>query len=178
MPAQNTPLQSPRQLDQIAGWPVGIVNDRLFVFGVGEVSYFFLASAITLRLIDAEGISSVRYDEKTVYMRTYDGRTYRTGYATLASLYPHLDERVFVWVNRSLIVNRRSIRIADFGRQRIQRIGVKVGKDYEYLTVSRRALSHLRELIGAPVRIPEERPERPLKRHSTPIVRTILEEFG
>jgi hypothetical protein len=127
------------------------ISDRWIVIPVQKVAYAFLGSAPSRGVIDAPWVNGRVLAHGTVYVRTIDGALFRTAFSTLDGLRQQVESDRFVPINRLVTVNVNRIAELDFAGK-VNRVGLQVGNDVEFLRISRRCLRELRSLIGFPPR--------------------------
>jgi hypothetical protein len=138
--------------------------DRWFVISAEQVAYAFLGSAVSHGGI--EGPWTRELAPGSVYVRTIKGGLFRAGCSTLAALRELLGRDPFVPIDRLILVNVGRLVELDLEGS-VNRVGVMVGTEVEFLRVSRRRLRALRELVGLPRRV-TRRLRRPVPDRSLP----------
>jgi hypothetical protein len=128
------------------------IPGRWLVIPVDKIAFVFLGAAATRGLIDAPWAGAGPLAPRTVYVRTFQGALFQTGFATLDELRRRLEPTRFVSIHRLMIANVNRVVELDLAAH-VSRIGVLVGNNIEFLSVSRRCLRALRERIGFPKRV-------------------------
>jgi len=123
-------------------------SDGLHVIGVHEILYFFLGSPPSTRLIRAQWVPGVSFDENSVYIRTSKGifRVFVDGMAALASLMSDVE---LAPLNRSLTVRLDAIRLLDATAH----VMVYAGGTLESLQAGQRDFERLLRRYGVTRRI-------------------------
>jgi hypothetical protein len=127
------------------------IPDRWLVIPVQKVAYAFLGPAATRGVIDAPWVGDRVLARRTVYVRTVHGALFRTAFSTIDGLRQRVESDRFVSIHRLVTANVNRIVELDFASN-VNRIGLQVGNDVEFLQISRRYLTQLRPLIGFPKR--------------------------
>lgn len=138
--------KKPGQLDQVAVQKLDR-NGRWYVLPVEQIAYVFLGSVSALRSIHAPCLREAHLETGDVYVRTMRGVTARTNFWQFTEIEVRLDQRHFMLVNRALIANLRRITELDL-KGKIKQVGISVGDETEWLSVSRRPLDLLLPRLG------------------------------
>jgi hypothetical protein len=128
------------------------IPGRWLIIAVEHVAYAFLGSAVRHGVIDASWSQGRCLVATAVYVRTVKGGLFRTGFTTLAVLGRWLNSVSFVSIHRLAIVNVDRLVELDLGGH-MSRVGVLVGAEVEFLSVSRRRVRSIREQVGLPKRV-------------------------
>jgi len=138
--------KKPSLLDQVAVQKLDR-NGRWYVLPVDQIAYIFLGSASALRSIHAPWSREAHLDTGDVYVRTLRGVTARTDFRQFTEIEVRLDQRHFMLVNRALMANLRRITELDL-KGKIKQVGIAMGDETEWLSVSRRPLDLLLPRLG------------------------------
>lgn len=145
---QAEPLMNkkPTLLDQVAVQKLDR-KGRWYVLPVEQLAYIFLGSTNALRSIHAAWLREAHVDTGDVYVRTLRGVTARTDFRQFTGIEGRLDQHHFMVVNRALMVNLRRITELDL-KGKVKQVGITVGDETEWLSVSRRSLEILLQRLG------------------------------
>jgi len=139
-------MNNPLLLDHIAVQRLDR-NGRWYVLPVDQIAYMFLGSPSALASIHAEWRGQTRLANGNIYLRTSRGLTTRADFRQFSEIEVRLDQRLFITVNRAVMVNLRRIVELDL-EGKIKQIGVAVGDETEWLSISRRPLEPLLDRLG------------------------------
>lgn len=128
--------------------PNGVYRERLTIIPTEEILFCFTAGAFSRRriVISASWGQAGVFRPGLVYVRTDKG-LFATRFRTLARLASRLDHNNFNAIHQSVLVNIPKIINAEF-KTRLKQVAVGVNGSTEQLTVSRRYLKSLRNILG------------------------------
>jgi hypothetical protein len=125
----------------------GLYADRLITIPVPHVLYAFIGTAVGLGLIDAPFVHVQHFRRSHLYVRTVKG-VFFVHSRSLSNLLDRLGAMHFLSLHSGLGVNLHQEMELDLSGKR-KRIGVVVNdKETEWLVVSRRQVTMLREVLG------------------------------
>jgi hypothetical protein len=126
------------------------------VIWVDEIFFAFQGSEAARKLVGARWAKGNQFQEGRVYVRTEAG-VFPTTFRTIKDFRRHLPGH-FELVNRGILVNMDHVRWTELFREHRKTLGFyfsdgDIGRQREYVVLSRRGARRVRERLAAPARV-------------------------